>query len=173
MVFHSSQIYCRPPFPKEPQMRRFQCLAVLGVVTFASSLAFGQFDCWSYTNPPDGHCSGAGGCEGNYPRTGCMIGCVSGGCNPSGNSTECCGARYDYAAGFNDGQNNCNGEDCGLIRVHLRARLQAETQTVANKESDPLLDYHPPRILFIVNKCTRGYEPFYERDSSPLPKGGM
>jgi hypothetical protein len=78
-------------------MRRFQWLILLGVVTFGSSLASGQFDCWSYDNAPPGHCTGAGGCEGQYPQTHCIIGCNSGGCNTSGNSTECCGVNHNYA----------------------------------------------------------------------------
>jgi hypothetical protein len=155
-------------------MRRLQWLVLLGVVTFASPLAFGQYSCWSYYDPPQGHCTGTGGCEGTYPRTECIIGCISGNCNPSGNYAECCNHSYPYAAGINDGSDQCQRDSCGDIRTHLaRSKARTTTEAIATNSKDPLLDYHPPRILFIVSRRTHGYEPFYERDSSPMSKEGM
>ena len=126
-------------------------------------------------DPGDGVCTGAGGCEGTYPRTLCINGCVSGGCNDDGNSAECCGHEYRYAAGFWDGQ-TCKGSTCGDIRVHLaqtNGKALQTTKVAANAPDDPFLNYHPARIMFIPNRCTHGYDVFLDGDAVTVSKEGM
>lgn len=128
--------------------------------------------CWSYYDPQEGTCSGPGGCEGYYPRTECTTGCIAGSCNPDGNSTECCGVRYDYAQGYS-GYGECDGYDCGNIRRARRERTApAKTVALNIKPDIALLTYRSPRIVFVPNRCTHEYEAFFE-NLAALPKGGM
>src|SRR5260370_17852390 len=92
-------------------------LLLLSVIVLCRA-SFAQAQCFDYSDPGPGTCSGAGGCEGTYPRTLCFGGCISGTCNPDGNIANCCGTPHTYPQAYPDGQNNCTGSS-GLIIVHL------------------------------------------------------
>jgi hypothetical protein len=152
-------------------------LLLLSVIVLCSA-SFAQAQCFDYSDPGPGTCSGAGGCEGTYPRTLCFGGCISGTCNPDGNIANCCGTPHTYAQAYPDGQNNCTGW-CGLISVHLarrHTRRPGKIQNVSHRKHDPdvaLLAYRPQRILFVPNTCTHVYEAFLEGYVLAPSKGGM
>lgn len=101
------------------------------------------------------------GCNDVVVLSTCMIGCVSGSCNPNGNSTVCCGIRTDYAQIFTDG-GTCQGKECGLARI-LRAEKQAKKiGSVAEAKSYTLPLPLPPRRLFVANRCTHEFDIAYD-----------
>lgn len=154
--------------------KHIRILLVLGFVLSVCHLAAAQ-ECWSYMDEGVFECGGAGGCESFYFRTGCMLGCVSGSCNPDGNSGECCGQRYYYAQGYQWGSADCHGLNCGESPVR-RARRQesrgGEVRAAALNPDFALLAYRAPRILFVPDRCTHEYDAIFENFPA-LPKGGM
>ncbi len=95
--------------------RALLTLFVVSVMVFATRNA--KAGCWGYGEGDEGECSGANGCTGFCIVTYCDIGCVSGECNGTGNSRECCGNRIDYAQIDPDG-GTC--DFCGNVRTHAR-----------------------------------------------------
>jgi len=128
-------------------------------------------DCVSYFDPSPGTCTGSNGCVGSYPRTSCIIGCISGTCNPNGNSTSCCGITHFYAQIFSDG-GTCSGENCGLSRIQRASIAIKRFNNVAEPQLAQRPLYLPPRRLFVPNKCTHEYDVIYEWDRS-VQKEGM
>jgi hypothetical protein len=155
--------------------RTIQLLCVLIALACGGSSAFA--DCWTYFDPPMGTCTGAGGCRGFYPRTTCIMGCVSGSCNNSGNSTECCGTIHRYAQGYDDGQDTCRGDICGAVRVHIRSSTSKipflNKTAIPRHAKDALFHYQPPRILLIPNRCTRAYGIFFDPGFGAPSREGM
>jgi hypothetical protein len=189
-AFRESPSYCRSckclelPPPAEigvvlpisersrKKMYRLRLLLLLGFVVGA--FQFASAGCWDYVDPGPGMCTGAVGCRGTYPRTLCSFGCISGGCNSSGNSAECCGVEHHYAAGWDDGSGDCRNDACGAIRVGLHAKHQGpKSRALTADSNEPTLVYRPPRILLVPSKCTHVYEPLFDQSSSVVSKQGM
>ena len=155
-------------------------LALLGIVGFlvlTPSIAKAQ-GCWGYFDPPPGQCSDAGGCQGEYARTECVIGCAWGYCNDN-NSTDCCGQIHYYAQFYGIAGGDCSGVSwCGYIpaRAALREKRRGRVKDMAKpklRPEDSFLAYRPPRILLLPNRCTNVYEPFFEDYVPERRKGGM
>lgn len=145
-------------------------LLLLGIVLASCQFVTAQI-CWSYMDYGVFLCGGAGGCEGEYPRIYCMLGCISGSCNPDGNSTECCGRRYDYAQGYQWGNADCHGLNCG--EKPSRARRQERRSGAYTAALNPKPQFAQlPRILFVPSRCTHEYVAVFE-DFTALPEGGL
>jgi len=139
-------------------------------------------ECWDYWDWGAVDCTGSGGCESQWEDITCGIGCVSGSCNSTGNSTECCGTRHDYAAGVDDGQDSCHGVGCGGSpgRHHIRGPraqsqhraelLQGYTPGLVMISAD--LSYKEPQLIYVLNRCNRTYEAVAD-GGKVLPGGGI
>ena len=155
--------------------KRIEILLLLGFA-FSACHVVAARTCWSYMDDGEFECGGAGGCEGYYFRVYCILGCVSGTCNPDGGSGECCGQIFYYAVGYEWGGLDCHGLNCGESPAR-RARRQegrrkVNTATLNGKSGlGPLAD-QVPRILFVPNRCTHEYEVLFEDFAAPS-KGGM
>jgi len=112
-------------------------------------------------------CTGPG-CNVIVPDTRCTFGCISGTCNPLGNTADCCGVPHDYAQIFSDG-GTCAGQDCGLLVIRRSEMRTRKFSTLADLEGTPPLAL-PLRRLFMPNKCTHDFVVAYEWAFLPLAK---
>jgi hypothetical protein len=155
-------------------------LLVVLLMVFTSRTA--KADCWDYWDIGAVNCTGPGGCRSQWERVTCTFGCVSGSCNSTGNSTECCGTRHDYAAGYPDGQGGCHGVNCGgaSIRTHARSShtaadhsaelLQGYSPALILLSAD--LSYKPPELMYVLNRCSHNYE-LIVQDGNVFARGGI
>jgi hypothetical protein len=139
-------------------------------------------NCWEYFDWGSVDCTGLHGCMSQWEEIGCTFGCISGSCNPTGNSTECCGTRHDYAAGHDDGQGGCSGVNCGNVRFRVHARashlssphsaelLQGYTPGLVMLSAD--LSYKSTQLVYTFNRCNHSYEAVVE-DGGVLAREGM
>jgi hypothetical protein len=146
----------------------------LSLITLFIALACGTSNaqnCVSYFDPPPKHCIGSGGCDTFVPTTSCIIGCISGTCNPNGNVASCCGVASFYAQIFTDG-GTCSGQNCGLSRINRAKKMRANFETLNAHFSPPLPGRMPLRRIFTLNTCTKDYAVVYEWDGlRPAVKG--
>jgi len=132
--------------------------------------------CWSYRNVI-GHCNGAGGCQGQYQYSVCMVGCISGECNNNGGSGLCCGSvLYHSAVIYPDG-NDCSGGNCGYLPVRSASRhSQRKVGSDPPSEEFAVLHrgsfYRSPGLRFMPDRCRHAYAVVIE-DGTPIPEGGF
>jgi len=137
-------------------------LSVVVVVICAAPTA--RAGCWGdYVSGP-WMCFG-NGCNSQYYDTDCAFGCVSGTCNPDGDSQECCAIEEKYAQVFPDGGNGCG--ECGSIRARDYARVLHPTPEhraeLLQGHAPGLImlstsvSYMPPRLIYTRNRCNHKY----------------
>lgn len=135
-----------------------------------------QAACVDYMDMGSVPCSSPDGtCEGSYEMITCTLGCVSGTCNPGGNSGNCCGTVFSYAQIFPDGQGNCNGYECGGISRLFPRKKQKWLNARTRKKIPPYADvltYKPPRLVFIPDSCNHTYSVFLQDYSQLSSVGG-
>jgi hypothetical protein len=101
-------------------IRGVSSLFFLLMMVFATRAA--KAGCYDYFDLGPVNCSGANGCKSQWESVTCGFGCTEGTCDRSGNSTECCGVRHDYAQIAATGR--CPDTECGpggTTRVHARS----------------------------------------------------
>jgi hypothetical protein len=155
-------------------------LGLLGFLVQTPSITKAQgVSCWGYVDN-FGTCSDNAGCQGEYDRTECVLGCVHGVCNNNGGSGECCGTIYYTAVLVSDGDStSCQGSLCGdspVRRAALREKRRGRFKDIAQPKLTPedfFLAYRPPRILFLPSNCSQKYEVFLEGYVPDHRKGGM
>jgi len=161
-------------------VRTLFSLAVLIVAIFAArpSKAY----CVDYNDFGAEDCTGTGGCESSWEEILCGFGCVSGTCDPRGNSTECCGHKETYAQITPEGGGDCSGNECGDARIrvhrttlhasaeHRRELLQGYTPGLILLSDE--LAYKEPQVIYSFHRCNHSYEIAIE-DGKVLSRNGM
>jgi len=154
-------------------LRVFVLFAVtLGGAYFARA---DEAPCWTYYDPPLGVCGGPG-CEGYYPRTECWVGCTQGSCDSDGNSTDCCGRTFYWAAGYDDGGFDCQHMYCGLSptrQAHIQKFRGGLLGASLKTELDAVSSARLARVLFVPNKCTHAYDVVLEDFPARPKKKGL
>lgn len=156
-------------------------LFVVVMIALATSTA--KADCVEYWDNGSVNCTGTGGCESQWENITCFyLGCVSGTCNPKGNSTECCGVRHDYAQIYSDGGGNCSGIECDDTRFRVHARslhtnpqyraelLRGYTPGLIMLSADR--SYKETELVYVFNRCDHSYD-FVVYDGRVIATGGM
>jgi hypothetical protein len=121
--------------------------------------------CWSYF-PHTSPCTGTGGCSSHYSWSSCFDGCVSGTCNNSGGSGECCGHLYYTAVIYQD-DGDCHGGACGEVRVHVSKNVPKRPAL----ESQGVY-YRLPGLRYIPDRCAHTYAVMID-ESSRTHIGGL
>jgi hypothetical protein len=156
-------------------MLRIALRALLLAVTLvgAYSARADEAPCWTYYDPPEGHCGGPGGCEDYYPKTECWVGCTSGSCDSDGNSTDCCGSTFRFASGYDDGgQTDCQGLYCGespARATHIQKLRGSLVKASFKRDLDAVSSARLARVVFVPDRCTHAYDVVLE-NFPPLPK---
>jgi hypothetical protein len=151
---------------------------LLFVVAFGSS--FARAGCVGYVDFGPQACTGAGGCSDSWESIGCSFGCIQGSCNPTGNSTSCCGVRHDYAQITQIPPGAlCNGTSCGAavrkLRILAKQKLWGDLNLDAamKRQLQQSWPSRLPRMLYVINRCTHEYDVVYELDIPAESKRGM
>jgi len=138
-----------------------------------------QAGCWGYDDLGAAPCI-AKYCSGQYEWITCGFGCTSGTCNPTGNSTLCCGKRVNYAQIFDDGGKSCGQCGNAPFRAHSgmeHSSPEHRAELLAGHTPGLIMftanvSYKPTEFVYNISRCDHKLRLFVE-DGRRVISGGM